>query len=89
MADHVEVTKGKWRYAPNKAVLTEISKKIPELHGVSLSAFLAYLDAIGWNEDVKYCVRQGEPYKATPAGRRNNIDDVRKRCRRAGWISTL
>ena len=54
MLDHVKDENGHWRYVPNKEALSALSKIIPQLYGVSMEAFLHYLDALGWNEDVKY-----------------------------------
>lgn len=54
MLDHRKDTDGNWRYVPNPEAIREISKTIKTLYQVSIEAFLHYLDALAWNEDVKY-----------------------------------
>ena len=54
MLDHVKDGEGHWRYVPNEEAVKEISVAIPTLYNVSVEAFLHYLDALAWNEDVKY-----------------------------------
>jgi hypothetical protein len=77
MADHIEVTKGKWRYIPQTNAVAEIENGIPVLYGVSTTAFLHYLDALAWNEDVKYATikdKKGRSYDfAKGHGRYNNV----------------
>ncbi|MEK7545726.1 MAG: hypothetical protein AAB554_01450 [Patescibacteria group bacterium] len=69
--DHKEVASGIWRYEPPQEVVDEISKTVPSAYGMPLEAFLHYLDALAWNEDVKYHTL-GYNVK-TDTGRRNNL----------------
>jgi len=73
MSDHVDEKKGKWRYSPPEKEVITVAKAIPELHDVSLEAFLHYLDAIAWNEDVKYNREKEGKLKVTSSGRPNNV----------------
>jgi len=63
MLDHVEVDKS-IRLLPSPKVMNiinEIDEKInPEL-SLSLEKILHFLDVLGWNEDVKYHVENGQP----------------------------
>jgi hypothetical protein len=54
MVDHVKDEKGNWRYKPSKDALDELEKLFPVMYNISTRAFLHYLDALAWNEDVKY-----------------------------------
>jgi hypothetical protein len=54
MEDHIEARKGKWRYDPNLAVISRIRRDIRTIFGLPILEFLHYVDALAWNEDVKY-----------------------------------
>jgi hypothetical protein len=54
MADHTKDRRGKWKYKPDPEVIKAISSDIPTIYAVPVEAFLHYVDALGWNEDVKY-----------------------------------
>jgi hypothetical protein len=54
MEDHVQVHKKKWRYQPNEGVVKEIGRKLKTILGLPILGFLQYVDAVAWNEDVKY-----------------------------------
>jgi len=69
--DHVETTKGVWRYVPPQEVVNEIARVVPEAYGMPLEAYLHYLDALAWNEDVKYHTLGYDIAKGI--GRRNNL----------------
>lgn len=71
MMDHVDIGNGKWRYLPDKYVVQIINKYTPPVFGVPLEVFLHYLDALAWNEDVKYYSLGYDITKAT--GRQNNL----------------
>jgi len=68
--DHTE-SGGIWRYDPPKEVVEVISKKISTMYGIPTKAFLHYLEALAWNEDVKYHTLGYDVSKDT--GRRNNL----------------
>jgi hypothetical protein len=76
MADHIKTRAG-WRYRPHLPSVRAIAKDIPRLYGVPLEGFLHYLDALAWNEDVKYSNRKkqnGGRYDiAKGPGRYNNL----------------
>ncbi len=64
MLDHVEVSKGIYRYQPDKKILECISlldSLIPDIIEYGLLGLLHFMDLIGWNEDVKYHVENGKP----------------------------
>lgn len=60
-----------YRYKPNMEVVDYISSRIPSIAGVSLEAFLQYLDAIALNEDVKYEFK-GKNLSVDNTGGKNN-----------------
>ncbi len=72
MLDHVEVRTGIWRYQPAEQVVQALQRRLPVAEGVPVEAFLHFLDALAWNEDVKYytlgydVIRKG-------TGRKNNL----------------
>lgn len=71
MADHVEMSPGKWRYSPPTELLDRLKILIPEAFGVPIEVFLHYLDALALNEDVKYHTLGYDV--TTGTGRRNNL----------------
>jgi hypothetical protein len=71
MIDHKEISPGAWRYEIPTEVLDAITEKLPTANGIPMKVFLHFLDALAWNEDVKYYtlgfdVRLGY-------GRKNNL----------------
>ncbi len=58
MLDHVELElgSGKWRYAPPEPVLRILDEELPciEEQFLPTKVFLHVIDALAWNEDVKY-----------------------------------
>jgi len=54
MIDHIEISLDKWRYSPPADIITEINGYISEIGGVPAEVFLAFIDTIALNEDVKY-----------------------------------
>jgi hypothetical protein len=71
MVDHKEVSPGIWRYEPSKEIINTISQDVPEIDGMPVEVFLHFLDALAWNEDVKYYTL-GYNIKSD-YGRRNNL----------------
>jgi hypothetical protein len=72
LLDHREIEKGKFRYLPSK----EISDYINNIESfvlkdgfvdkfktteIGLLEYLYFIDLIGWNEDVKYHIVEGQP----------------------------
>ncbi|MFH0955750.1 MAG: hypothetical protein V1801_00840 [Candidatus Falkowbacteria bacterium] len=53
MLDHKQEQGGKWRYVPPKETLNILKKRLPEVGGVPIDAFLYFLDVLALNEDVK------------------------------------
>lgn len=72
LLDHLENKEGKYRFAPSEGVLEEIEKKVPSVYEVPTRVFLHYLDAIAWNEDVKYFTK-GKNLEKESAGAKNNL----------------
>ncbi len=72
MADHIQDREGNWRYLPPKDALSELEKLFPVMYNISTTAFLHYLDALAWNEDVKYHTL-GYDILAGGYGRVNNL----------------
>jgi len=63
MLDHVEKREG-IRYEPSKEVsecIEEMNNEIGDILPFGLMGFLHFLDILGWNEDVKYHIENGEP----------------------------
>jgi hypothetical protein len=54
MIDHEEISDGKWRYEIPTEVLSAITESLPTADGIPMKVFLHFLDALAWNEDVKY-----------------------------------
>ena len=58
MLDHLEIEAGanRWRYTPPVEVLEIVERTVPRmpLSELPLRTYLHLLDAIAWNEDVKY-----------------------------------
>lgn len=54
MVDHREVSPGIWRYEIPNEVLSAITDDLPTADGMPMKVFLHFLDALAWNEDVKY-----------------------------------
>lgn len=79
MADHQKDSKGSWRYHPSSEAIAIISTQMPSPYGVSVEAFLQYLDVLGWNEDVKYNTLRDKhgtryvPDKGWKFGRENTL----------------
>ena len=64
LLDHVEEKKGIIRYKPCKKIadcIKELERTIGALMDYGLLGFLHFMDILGWNEDVKYHIENGEP----------------------------
>lgn len=72
MVDHVDVGGGRWRYHPPRHIVDIIRTFAPSAFGVPVEAFLHYLDALAWNEDVKYHTLGYDVTKGG-TGRENNL----------------
>ncbi len=53
LVDHI-VTNKTISYCPPQKAIDFITSKFPKYDGISTEAYIYYLDAIAWNEDVKY-----------------------------------
>lgn len=53
LVDH-QLVNGHYRYIPPQAAIDYLTERVGDHHGVPIEAFLQYVDAIAWNEDVKY-----------------------------------
>ncbi len=71
LVDHREIETGKWRYEPPVEVLAELHRILPLAEGIPIEVFLHFLDALAWNEDVKYHTLGYDIRTGT--GRRNNL----------------
>jgi len=71
MVDHKEISQGVWRYQPPVEVLTELNRVLPLAEGLPIEVFLQFLEALAWNEDVKYDTLGYDIRTGT--GRRNNL----------------
>jgi len=71
MVDHKEISPHIWRYEIPKEVLKIITDKLPTADGIPMKVFLHFLDALAWNEDVKYHTL-GFPIRLG-YGRKNNL----------------
>lgn len=53
LVDHERIN-GNFRYNPPQVAIDFLEQRIGSHHGVPMSAFMQYIDAIAWQEDVKY-----------------------------------
>jgi hypothetical protein len=73
-------TSAKWRWRPPENVMAEVRTRLPEgvftrVGQLPVEVFLQYIDALAWNEDVKYrtiTTEKGKSYRLD-VGRRNNL----------------
>ena len=71
LLDH-EVVGGKYCYYPPQELIDFICAHVPEYEGIPMEVYLHALDAIGFNEDVKYYT-QGKMQRKKGIGRENNM----------------
>lgn len=62
---------GQMRYNPPKDVIYYINSILPEYEGISVEAYLHYMEMIAWNEDVKYSTLGYDVHSGI--GRKNNM----------------
>ncbi len=70
LEDHVLVD-GKLVYTPPQDAIDYLTKVIPMYDGISIEAYLHYMEAIAWNEDVKYDTLGYDVHSGI--GRQNNM----------------
>jgi len=70
LLDHC-LKEGLWKYVPPCDVVQYVQKKTGNIYDVDVECFLHYINAISWNEDVKYWTL-GHDLRAG-IGRRNNL----------------
>ena len=58
-------------YSPSKEAVAYLNQVIPVYEGISIEAYLHYMEMIAWNEDVKYYTLGYDVHKGT--GRKNNM----------------
>ena len=71
LADHVLVN-DTIKYCPSKEAINFIMSHFPTYDGISTEAYINYLEAIAWNEDVKYSTL-GYDVFGQGIGRTNNM----------------
>ena len=71
LLDHKNVN-GTLRYCPPKEAIEFIMSRFSTYDGISLETYIHYLEAIAWNEDVKYYTLGYEVHKQG-IGRTNNM----------------
>ena len=59
MLDHEKLAAG-WRFSPPEEVLRDVEARTPQAGGIPVGVFLQLVDALAWNEDVKYFHRNGD-----------------------------
>lgn len=72
LIDFVPDTEFSFKYAPPQDVVDKIKSIVPEWEGIDIEAFIHYLDAIAWNEDIKY-YSLGYHVEKPRVGRTNNM----------------
>ncbi len=71
LLDH-DIVSNKYSYNPPLELITFICNEIPQWEGVPMEVYIHFLDAIGYNEDVKYKT-QGRLSASNGIGRENNM----------------
>ncbi len=70
MLDHKRRERSSWRFAPPREVIDEVEARTPSTDNLPTQVFLQLVDALAWNEDVKYYHRYGE---LRSSGRQNTL----------------
>lgn len=58
-------------YHPSQEAVDYLKKTVPEYEGISVEAYLHYMEMIAWNEDIKYHSLGYDVHKGI--GRKNNM----------------
>ena len=72
LADHIKDDNGHYRFTPSKEAMGIVTSHFPIYDGISTEAYIHYLEAIAWNEDVKYYTL-GYDVMGQGTGRTNNM----------------
>ncbi len=71
LLDHHKDDSGNWTYQPPQLAIDYLNHTIGDFDGISIEAYLHYLEMIAWNEDTKY---HGLGFDITTGiGRTNNM----------------
>lgn len=71
LLDH-SIVDGKYYYNPDSGLIDYICSEFPSWEDVPMDVYIRFLDAIGYNEDVKYYTK-GKLEKTKGIGRENNM----------------
>ena len=72
LIDHVQNSEGYYRYKIPTIALNYLIQNVGSHENIPIEAFLMYVDAIGWQEDVKYVKSRGVSPNSD-IGRKNNM----------------
>ena len=70
LVDHILID-GHYRYCPPQEAIALIQSRFPKYDGIPTEVYIHYLEAIAWNEDVKYSTLGYDVNQGT--GRTNNM----------------
>lgn len=74
MLDHHQISPGKWRWRPPETTMEVVESEVEVLGGLPVRTYLHMVEALAWNEDVKYEHRFRLKGKRQGAvGRQNNL----------------
>lgn len=86
LLDHQEIKNGKLRYLPSQEILDYIAKIDFALKEgfkdkfkkdeIGLLEFLHFIDLLGWNEDVKYHIKNSRPYFETGKNKIGRVNTI-------------
>lgn len=86
LLDHLEIGKGKLRYLPSKDLSCYIDKIEFSLRDgfedkfktkeIGLLEYLHFVDTLGWNEDVKYHIKNSKPYFETGRNKIGRVNTI-------------
>ncbi|MBI2195469.1 MAG: hypothetical protein HYU48_00275 [Candidatus Levybacteria bacterium] len=74
--DHKKDNEGSYRLNVSPTVMDFLKKRIPDVLGVSVEAFIYYLETLALNEDVKYFTLHNNPELKLDAGRVNTLSTL-------------